>query len=230
MGQRKRVAHTPTNCNRLGFNVLQTYTFARPTGGNGSGMVFNLDYLARLRDKDPETERHFVTHFSTVMYFRLRNKLKSKEMIADIRQETFYRVMRFIHSGKHFEHPEHLGAFVQTTCQNVMLEFLRGDARYPQQSEPPPDLPDTQLDIEEGLVTEDRKKAVLSVLAQLPTKDQQILRMLFLEETPREDVCRRFDVENDYLRVLLHRAKARFRAVADGVKVRASNFLTIIVV
>ncbi len=228
-GWRKRVARITTNCNRLRFDVLQRYTVARPTGGHGSGMVFDLDYLTRLREKDPETERHFVTHFSTVIYFRLRNKLKSKEMIPDIRQETFYRVMRFIHSGKHFEHPEHLGAFVQTTCQNVTLEFLRGDARHPQQSEPTPDLPDTQLDIEEGLVTEDRKKAILSVLSQLPKKDQKILRLLFLEETPREEVCRQFDVESDYLRVLLHRAKARFRAVLDGAKVRSAHFLTIII-
>ena len=191
-------------------------------------MVFDVNYLARLREKDPETERHFVAHFSTVIWYRLRNKLKSREMIADIRQETFYRVMRFIHSDKPFEHPEHLGAFVQTTCQNVMLEFLRGDAKHPQQTDPSPDLADTQIDIEEELVSEDRKNAVLQVLSQLPVKDQRLLRMLFLEEVDREDVCREFDVESDYLRVLLHRAKARFRVILDGTKVRAAHFLTII--
>ncbi len=192
-------------------------------------MVFDLNYLVRLRSKDPETERHFVTHFSTVIWFRLRNRLKSKEMIADIRQETFYRVMRFVLSDQPFEHPEHLGAFVQSTCQNVMLEFLRGDAKHARQSEPPPDLPDTQLDIEEELVTEDRKRAIQQVLSQLPAKDQQILTMLFLEEIPREEVCRKFDVESDYLRVLLHRAKLRFREILNGAKVRAAHFLIIII-
>lgn len=192
-------------------------------------MVFDLNYLVRLRSKDPETERHFVTHFSTVIGFRLRNRLKSKEMIADIRQETFYRVMRFVLSDQPFEHPEHLGAFVQSTCQNVMLEFLRGDAKNARQSEPPPDLPDTQLDIEEELVTEDRKRAIQQVLSQLPTKDQQILTMLFLEEISRQEVCRKFDVESDYLRVLLHRAKLRFRDILNGAKVRAAHFLTIII-
>ena len=201
-------------------------TYRLTKRGNGSGMAFDANYLARLRERDPETERHFVTHFSTVIWFHLRNRLKSKEMIADVRQETFYRVMRFILSGKHFEHPEHLGAFVQTTCHNVMLEFLRGDARHSQQTEPPPDLPDTNLDIESTLVTADRKKAVAFVLAQLPQKDQQILRMLFLEEANREDVCRTFDIESDYLRVLLHRAKNRFREALTGAKFSAAHLLT----
>lgn len=185
-------------------------------------MVFDSSYLVRLRGKDPETERHFVRHFSTVIGFRLRNKLKSREMIADVRQETFYRVMRFVHSDHRFEHPEHLGAFVQATCQNVMLEFLRGDARHPRQTAPAPDVPDTQVDIEEELVTEDRKRAVREVLAQLPIKDQQILRMLFLEECSREEICRKFGIESDYLRVLLHRAKTRFRAALTGTQVSAN--------
>ena len=54
-------------------------------------VVFDANYLARLRDKDPETEQHFVAHFSTVLWLRLRRRLRSKELISDIRQETFLR-------------------------------------------------------------------------------------------------------------------------------------------
>ena len=188
------------------------------------GFEFNADYVARLRDKDPETERHFVTHFSTVIWLRLRNRLKSKEMLANIRQETFYRVMRFIHSGEPFDQPEHLGVFVQSTCTNVMLEFLRGDAKYSQLNELPLDLEgkrinieERHLDIEGELVSEERKRAVQDVLSQMPSKDQQILRMLFLEDADRDVVCRQFNIESDYLRVLLHRAKARFRTGLKAV-------------
>ena len=190
------------------------------------GMVFDANYLSRLRGKDPATENHFVCHFSTVIWFRLRNRLKSQEMIADIKQETFYRVMRFLHSGKDFDHPEHLGAFVQTTCHNVMMEFLRGDARHAQQAEPFPDLPDTHLDIESEMVTEDRKRVVEAILAQMTMKDQQILRMLFFEEAGRDEVCRIFNVEADYLRVLLHRAKQRFREGLRTTKFQLAHLLT----
>src|SRR5947209_3651924 len=55
---------------------------------------FDSDYLARLRDGDAETERHFVSHFSNVIRISLRYRLRSWELIDDIRQETFLRVLK----------------------------------------------------------------------------------------------------------------------------------------
>ena len=39
------------------------------------------------------------------------------------------------------------------------------------------------------------------------------LKCYFLEEADTDAVCRSFDIEKDYLRVLVHRAKSRFRNV-----------------
>ena len=189
-------------------------------------VVFDANYLARLRDKDPETEQHFVAHFSTVLWLRLRRRLRSKELIFDIRQETFLRVVRFLNSGGQLERPESLGAYVLSVSNNVMLEFLRGDARHPLHDETDPELVDMHLDIESELVTAERKRAVADVLAQLPEKDQRILKMIFLEEADRAEVCRQFHVENEYLRVLLHRAKQKFRAALNGATMKASNLFT----
>jgi RNA polymerase sigma-70 factor (ECF subfamily) len=41
------------------------------------------------------------------------------------------------------------------------------------------------------------------------------LKAVFLEDADKSEVCRRFDVNRDYLRVLVHRAKIRFRAALD---------------
>jgi DNA-directed RNA polymerase specialized sigma24 family protein len=57
----------------------------------------------------------------------------------------------------------------------------------------------------------DRKRQVQAALSDLPEKDRNLLRSIFLEETDKSEICRRYRVEGDYLRVLLHRAKARFR-------------------
>ena len=189
-------------------------------------MVFDANYLVRLRGRDPETEQHFVDHFSTVIWLRLRRRLRSKELISDIRQETFLRVVRFLHSGGELDRPESLGAYVLSVSNNVMLEFLRGDARHPLQEEGSEELVDMHLDIENALVTAERKLAVGVVLAQLPEKDQKLLRMIFLEEADRSEVCRLFNVENEYLRVLLHRAKQKFRTVLNGSSMKASNLFT----
>ena len=147
--------------------------------------------------------------------------------MADICQETFLRVVRFLYAGGELDKPESLGAYVLSVSNNVTLELLRGDARHPLLPDSYPDLIDGSFDIEKGMVTEERKKAVATVLSQLPAQDRQILTMVFLEEADRTDVCRTFDVENGYLRVLLHRAKEKFRTVMNGSNMKASNFFSL---
>ena len=50
-------------------------------------------------------------------------------------------------------------------------------------------------------------------MRELPQKDRDILRLIFLEERDKSEICEQMSVSGEYLRVLLHRAKARFRAV-----------------
>jgi RNA polymerase sigma-70 factor (ECF subfamily) len=52
---------------------------------------------------------------------------------------------------------------------------------------------------------------VRSVLSELPEKDRKILRWLFFDERDKGEVCRALQVDREYLRVLVHRAKQRFR-------------------
>jgi RNA polymerase sigma-70 factor, ECF subfamily len=52
---------------------------------------------------------------------------------------------------------------------------------------------------------------VRAVLEELNPKDRNLLRAVFLEERDKGKVCEEIGVEGDYLRVLLHRARARFK-------------------
>ena len=49
------------------------------------------------------------------------------------------------------------------------------------------------------------------ILDTLPKRDRQLLRAIFLEEKDKDEVCRLFQVDRGYLRVLLHRAKKSFK-------------------
>ena len=46
----------------------------------------------------------------------------------------------------------------------------------------------------------------------LPVRDRSILKAVFFDERDRDDICRQFGVDREYLRVLLHRAKQDFKA------------------
>ena len=172
---------------------------------------FDSAYLTRLREGDAETERHFVSHFTNVLRLSLRYRLRSWELIEDIRQETFLRVLNFIRSDRSLDHPERLGAYVHSVSINVMMELLRASTRHPPIPENAPDLPDDRVNTESSLVTRERKEMVTRLLAELYEKDRNILRAVFLEEADKSEICERFQTDREYLRVLIHRAKSRLR-------------------
>jgi RNA polymerase sigma-70 factor (ECF subfamily) len=177
--------------------------------------IFDASYLARLRTGDAETERHFVSHFSNMIRLSMRYRLRSWDLIEDIRQETFLRVLNFLRSDRSLDRPERLGAYVHSVCINVMMELLRASTRHPPIADDAQQVLDTRVGPEGGVVTRERKELVRTILDDLSEKDRGILRAVFLEEADKTDICGRFKVDRDYLRVLVHRAKTRFREAFD---------------
>lgn len=172
---------------------------------------FDSSYLDRLVQGDRNTEEHFTEYFGTLLHLKLRNRLRSAQLIEDVRQETLLRVLKVVRS-KGIEQPERLGAFVHSVCRNVLMEQLRMEGRHAPLAEDGPEPVDARVDIERPIHQEEMRTAIETVLEALPAKDRSILRMLFLKEAPKEEICRLLNVDQDYLRVLLHRAKSRFRA------------------
>jgi DNA-directed RNA polymerase specialized sigma24 family protein len=91
------------------------------------------------------------------------------------------------------------------------MELLRGERRH-EGSESTFEPADGRVDLEAPLVNQQRRRQVDRILGELPKKDSALLRMFFLEERDKSEICKRFKVREDYLRVLLHRAKVRFRS------------------
>jgi RNA polymerase sigma-70 factor (ECF subfamily) len=182
---------------------------------------FDAGYLARLKSGDIETEHHFEAYFSNVIWLKLRNRVRARHLIDEIRQETFTRVINYLKSDKLIQYPERFGAFVLSVCNNVMLETLRTES---QQLRPPAQLGeplDERVRFDADVITEERKRMVRDILAELSAKDGELLRMVFLEEEDRSAISKHFSVDNDYLRVLLHRAKEKFREVVKKKGVAA---------
>lgn len=194
-----------------------------PRAGRGRGTgflilsheLFNQEYLDRLRSADSETERHFVRYFSSLMRFKLRGMIRSPQVVEDVCQDAFLRIFRIVRSEKGLDNPERLPAFVHTVCKNVALEHLRALGRHPQIPENAPDVPGAEIDFDASLVNEERKQIIRRVLGELSWRDQEILRMVYLEEVDKIQVCNHFQVKPDHLRLLLHRAKNRFRKVLE---------------
>lgn len=171
---------------------------------------FDEEYVRRLAGGDPYVENHFCAYFGELLYIKLRVRVRSPQLIEDVRQETLFRVLRNLRS-KGIDHPERLGAYVLAVCNNVVLEAFRAEGRFMGMDEESSVVLDQRAGADETLVTAERKAHVLAVLQELPEKDRELLRLVFLEEEDKDQVCRRLGVDRNYLRVLLHRARLRFK-------------------
>lgn len=188
------------------------YTPGHP-GGTVEFFAFDKAYVDRLRSGDPSTEDHFVSYFDQLLRIKLRARLLAADVVNDLRQETFKRVFTALRAQNGIHQPERLGAFVNSICNNVLMEFYRSSSRNQQLEEFHLEKTDKVLDLEGLAVTKQSAEQVRLVLATLPKRDQALLRAMFLEDKDKDEVCREFGIDRDYLRVLFHRAKDKFKAI-----------------
>jgi RNA polymerase sigma-70 factor, ECF subfamily len=172
---------------------------------------FNEDYVSRLSAGDPSIGEHFAGYFGELLSMKLRGRVRSPDAAAEIRQETFVRVLQALRREGGLKNPERLGGFVYGVCDNVFLEWIRGNGRFIQMNEGVDDWPDSRIDLNAPLINEERRRLVAAVLAKLRKRDREVLRMVLFEEVDKGEACQRLGVDEDYLRVLLHRATSRFR-------------------
>ena len=171
---------------------------------------FDEAYLEGLTSGNPEIEQHFHKYFSELILIKLRARQYTRQAIEDIRQETFLRVFQAIRKQS-IREPERIGAFVNSVCNNVALEFGRAVAKLTYTDASHDDLADERADSERELVTRERQAAVRDVLKDLPPKNRRLLSQAFLEERSPEEIAAQMGVDRNYLRVLLFRARAQFR-------------------
>jgi RNA polymerase sigma-70 factor (ECF subfamily) len=178
---------------------------------------FDRPYLDRLASGDPDTERHFTRYFGDLLSIKLRSRLRSPAQVEDARQETFLRVLKTLRQPGGIQSPGGFGAFVNTVCNNVLFEMYRAHSKTtPLEDETSAALPDPTVDAETAVALDQDRAHVRAIMESLPQKERQLLHWLFFEECDKDEVCRRLSIDRNYLRVLLHRAKQRFKTEFVG--------------
>jgi RNA polymerase sigma-70 factor (ECF subfamily) len=172
---------------------------------------FDRGYVQRLVAEDPDTEQHFVKYFGELLSLKLRSRLRSRALVEDARQETFKRVLTTLKEKGGLASAESLGAFVNGVCNNVLFELYRAGSRMQPLPEGHDQRDQGNPGAEAWRMASDERDRVRRALAGLPQKEKNLLRWLFFEERDKDDICRELNVDRDYLRVLVHRAKAQFR-------------------
>jgi RNA polymerase sigma-70 factor (ECF subfamily) len=147
---------------------------------------------------------------------RLRLKLRYKVLyhvghncadVDDLVQETLARYLR-AEQRKTIRNTEELGAFLNGVCRNVILEYRRRVRREPL-ADPDTPIPDEGIRPEADVL--EMRDSIDNGLKELAERDRMILRSLYLEGKDKEKICKEWGMSDAQFRVVLFRAKERFR-------------------
>lgn len=168
--------------------------------------TFDSDYLYRLKMRDSETEAHFATYFSRLLTIKLRMLGLSSGALEDMRQETLLRVLKSVRADT-VQQPERFSSYVYAVCNHVVSEWKRAEwpARHEQEDEAF-ELVDPAARPEDKIRQDEIRKTVCWLLDRVSRRDRRILLAVFMDERDKDEICREFNVNREYLRVLLHRA------------------------
>jgi RNA polymerase sigma-70 factor, ECF subfamily len=177
--------------------------------------AFDRHYLEQLTSGDFRTQEHFVSYFSELIRLKLSKRLRSHAQVEDARQETFARVFAALRKPDGIREPERLGAYVNSVCNNVLLEYYRSSSQEApsDDEEAEANIPDPAISVVDVIANRQTQRNVREILDQLQEKDRRLIKEVFLEERDKDEVCRDLGVDREYLRVLLHRAKKSFKSI-----------------
>lgn len=204
----------PENGDRKPTEVLNCVPLPGSRGKLLQFHSFDESYLSRLRAGDFPTQEHFRKYFTALMKVKLQLRLKSAEAIEDVQQETFVRFYVALREAR-IKQPRSLGSYVNSICNNILKETWRPDPTISLDDDEAPELPAAPVDLSK--IIDDRQAAqkVQKVIEQLPERDRRVLRAIFFEERDKDEVCRELGITRDNLRLLLHRAKQKFKHLYD---------------
>lgn len=127
--------------------------------------------------------------------------------VDDLVQETLVRFFR-ADQRRMIRNTEESGAFLNGVCRNVILEYRRRTRREPT-LDPDTPIPDAGIRPEADVL--EMRDAIDNGLKELAERDRMVLRSLYLEGKDKEAICRDWGMTDAQFRVVLFRAKERFR-------------------
>ena len=132
--------------------------------------------------------------------------------VDDVVQETLARFLQ-ADRDERIRNPESIGAFLSGVCNNVIQEYRRRTWREPLSDSDlaPPERP---APAEPDLL--ELRQTISLAMAELPTRDREILLAFYLEEKTKEEICNSMGLSDGQFRVALCRAKERFRRIHEA--------------
>ena len=171
---------------------------------------FDNAYLARLRNNDEETARHFYKHFRKAVGSMLFRKFY-RQREEDLAEEVMASVMQRVMEGEPREGAL-LAAYVRGVCSNfIRMEIERLRSRRECGNADIDQIPGKRPTPEESARASEVGEAVWDVLGTLRARYRNILLDVFYHELDRDEVREKYGKTPEQMRQILFHARRRFQ-------------------
>ena len=181
--------------------------------------------VRRIEAGDRAAEGELVEALGRGVGFVLRRLIRDPELARDLYQETFRVVLVSLRRGG-LEDPGKLASFVRGTATNLARnEWRKKSRRGVHDDVEDVALQDSGPDPWQRAVAEEERVWVRQVLSEMSSdRDRQILYRHYLEEDPKDEICRGLQIEESQFALVLFRARKRFQKLMENAE-RRRNFL-----
>jgi RNA polymerase sigma factor (sigma-70 family) len=168
--------------------------------------IFDQGYLARLRSGDDETASHFNSYFRRMLRTKLWGRVSwtwQEELIDEVMAVAIQKIL----SGEPRD-AACLASYIRGICGNLAKKPKYNSYGVEINFDK---LSDDALTVEEQMLAKERARIVRTVLITLKDRDRDVLVDLFYNELARSEVCDKYGVTREQLRLILFRARGRFQ-------------------
>ncbi len=171
----------------------------------------------RIHAGDRSAEAELVQQFWRPTLFMLQYRCQNPAQAEDLAQDAMTIVISHLRKSP-LENPDALPKYIRQIAMNLFI----GEYRKQQRQQTSVDQTSIEQAVAEqasgydNVYRQQRATAVQRLLAELPQqRDRQILRLFYLAEQDKTDICKRLSLSSAHFDRVLYRAKQRLRKLYD---------------
>lgn len=176
--------------------------------GSDSGLI------SRAQSGDVDAFGELYQRYVSPIYRYIRMRVQETRTAEDLTEMVFLRSFEALPTYRERGHP--FSAYLYRVARNILVDHYRSNRA---------DVPLDEVDLddgeqgalEDGLIRQDRDRAIRKALASLPSEYQEVIRLRVAMALPTSTVAEWMRRSEGSVRVLLHRALKALRKKVDEV-------------
>ena len=184
---------------------------AKPLPESAEAYAGWVQLVRRIRTSETDGMAELYHLFSKGIRFYLCRQLGIQELDDKV-HDTFVVVVQAIRRGE-LREPERLMGFVRTVVRRQVAAHIDKAVQTRREQtdlEASSRVPDPHGNPEEAAIFHQREDLIRRILAELSSRDCEILTRFYLHEESQEEICSEMTLTETQFRLLKSRAKYRF--------------------